>query len=155
MDISTRARGIAGRLSNLTRRHFIFLGVECESIEGVLQAFKFKDPNIQREICKYWGQKAKKSGASKNWNKTQTLYWQGEEIKRDSKRYHELLDILYQSAFNQCKQFKKDIEACKGVTFTHSLGKRKIQETVLTRQEFLSRLTKLKDGETLWNESKV
>jgi hypothetical protein len=54
---------------------------------------------------------------------------------------------LYQSAFDQCgKKYRKDILSCVGVTFTHSIGKKKKQDTVLTVQEFTSRLRKLRDG---------
>lgn len=149
MDIRTGAGGVAGRLSNLTHRRFLFDGIECGSIEGALQSFKFKDPNMQAEICKLGGMKAKRSGSSKNWRQKQVLYWKGNEIKRDSQEYQKLLDLLYQSAFDQCEKYRKDILSCVGVTFTHSIGKRKVQDTVLTTQEFTSRLKKLRDGQRL------
>ena len=149
MDIGTGAGGIAGRLSNLAHRRFIFDGVECGSIEGALQSFKFKDTNMQAEICKLGGMKAKRSGASKNWKQKQILYWKGKEIRRDSEEYQKLLDLLYQSAFDQCEKYRKDILSCVGVTFTHSIGKKKKQDTVLTVQEFTSRLRKLRDGKRL------
>ena len=50
MDIGKGSGGVAGRLSNFTPRRFIFDGVECNSIEGVLQSFKFKNPDMQKEI---------------------------------------------------------------------------------------------------------
>ena len=46
MDIGKGSGGVAGRLSNFTPRKFIFDGVECNSIEGVLQSFKFKNPGF-------------------------------------------------------------------------------------------------------------
>ena len=149
MDIRSGSGGVASRLSNLGRRHFIFDGVECASIEGALQSFKFQDVNMQVEICKNYGQKARKSGQKKNWKQTQILYWKGEAIKRDSTEYQALLDLLYQSAFEQCDKYREDIVSCVGVTFKHSVGKRKKQDTVLTEQEFVSRLTKLRDGKQL------
>ena len=42
MGIGRGSGGISGRLSNFTPRKFIFDGVECNSIESVLQSFKFK-----------------------------------------------------------------------------------------------------------------
>ena len=146
MDIGKGSGGVAGRLSNFTPRKFIFDGVECNSIEGVLQSFKFKNPEMQKEICKLSGLGAKQRGANKNWRQYQKLYWQGKEYKRDSKEYQELLDRLYQTVYDQNDNFRRDLQSCKGVTFTHSLGKHKKSETVLTVQEFCSRLTNLRDN---------
>ena len=146
MDIGKGSGGVAGRLSNFTPRKFIFDGIECNSIEGVLQSFKFKNPEMQKEICKLSGLGAKQRGANKNWRQYQKLYWQGKEYKRDSKEYQELLDRLYQTVYDQNDNFRRDLQSCKGVTFTHSLGKHKKSETVLTVQEFCSRLTKLRDN---------
>ena len=145
MDIGKGSGGVAGRLSNFTPRRFIFDGVECNSIEGVLQSFKFKNPDMQKEICKLAGLGAKQRGASKNWRQYQKLYWNGVEYKRDSKEYQDLLDRLYQSVYDQNENFRRDLQSCKGVTFTHSLGKHKKSETVLTSLDFCSRLTKLRD----------
>lgn len=36
LDIHSKKRGIAGRLSNFTKRSFVFDGIACRSIEGVL-----------------------------------------------------------------------------------------------------------------------
>lgn len=35
--------------------------------------------------------------SSKNWKKTQTLYWRGTIYRRDSKEYQELLDRAYEA----------------------------------------------------------
>lgn len=145
MDIGKGSGGVAGRLSNFTPRRFIFDGVECNSIEGVLQSFKFKNVDMQKEVCKLVGMVAKKKGANKNWQQYQKLYWNGKEYKRDGKEYQELLDRLYQTVYDQNENYRRDIQSCKSVTFTHSIGKNKKSETVLTSQEFCSRLTKLRD----------
>ena len=108
-----------------------------------------RNPDMQKEICKLAGLGAKQRGASKNWRQYQKLYWNGVEYKRDSKEYQDLLDRLYQSVYDQNENFRRDLQSCKGVTFTHSLGKHKKSETVLTTQEFCSRLTKLRDNERL------
>ena len=50
--------------------------------------------------------------------------------------YYKVLNLKNES-------FRRDLQACKGVLFTHSLGKNKKSETVLTTQEFCSRLNKL------------
>lgn len=146
MDIGKGSGGIAGRLSNFTPRKFYFDDIECNSIEGVLQSFKFKNVDMQKEICKLTGLVAKRRGSKKNWRESQKLYWNGVEYKRDSTEYQELLDRLYLSVYDQNEGYKRDIMSCKGVSFTHSKGKNKKSETILTSQEFCSRLTKLRDN---------
>lgn len=68
-------------------------------MEGFLQALKFKDANMQREICKLVGIGAKRAGYNKNWRKTRNLYWQGVVVPRDSDGYQFLLNRAY-NAFN-------------------------------------------------------
>lgn len=65
MDIGKGSGGVSGRLSNFTPRRFVFDGVNCNSIEGVLQSFKFKNPEMQKEVCKLVGSAAKFKGKKK------------------------------------------------------------------------------------------
>ena len=60
-------------------------------------------------------------------------------IKRFSKEYQELLDKAYTAA----------LLASGESTLTHSIGKTKEKETILTVKEFCSRLTKLREYGTL------
>ena len=80
---------------------------------------------------------------TKNGKKTGNLYWQGKVIKRDSEHYQELLDKAY-NALARNQSFKKALLATGNATLTHNMGKNKISETVLTKQEFVSRLTKIR-----------
>lgn len=66
MDISSGSSYPASSLSNFSPHPFIIDGVECSSMEGFLQSLKFKDENMQKEICKKVGRQAKKAGAKKN-----------------------------------------------------------------------------------------
>lgn len=145
MDIKSGNSYPSCALSNFHPRVFVFDQVLCGSIEGVLQSFKFKAEDMQREVCKMVGSKAKSFGYGKEWWKKQELYWKGKVYKRDSKEYQVLLDRLYQTVYNQCPKFKKALEDTHKATLTHSIGKRKINETILTKKEFCSRLTMLRD----------
>ena len=99
---------------------------------------------MQIEVCKLIGKAAKSKGSSKNWRQKQTLYWKGKAYKRDSEEYQKLLDKAYkQLAKNE--GFKKALLATGNATLTHSLGKKKKSETVLTTKEFTSRLTRLRE----------
>ena len=98
---------------------------------------------MQREVCKLVGKAAKFKGKKKKWYRTQTLYWQGQEIKRDSQEYQDLLDRAF-NALAENTGFQKALLATGDATLTHSIGKKKINETVLTVQEFTSRLYRLR-----------
>ena len=137
-----------GALSNFSPHPFEIDGIKCNSMEGFLQSLKFKSPEMAAEVCKLVGFAAKKKGSKKNWQQSQILYWRGEEIKRKSQEYQELLDKAYTCMYKNTK-FKKALEASREAKLTHSIGRSKESETVLTTREFCSRLTKLRDFGTL------
>lgn len=108
-----------------------------------LQSLKFSNPEVQKEVCKLVGRAAKTRGSKKNWKQTRILYWQGQEIKRDSQEYQDLLDRAY-AALSENEGFKKALLASGNATLTHSIGKRKESDTILTAREFCSRLTAIR-----------
>lgn len=144
MDILSKNGYPAGALSNFAPHPFELDGVKCNSMEGFLQGLKFESKEMQEYVCTLVGAAAKKKGAKKNWKQSQTLYWRGKAIKRDSEEYQNLLNRAYNALYEN-SGFKKALEATNGATLTHSIGKNKIQDTVLTTQEFCSRLTYLRD----------
>ena len=139
MDIGSRNDYPSCALSNFAPHPFVIDGVECASMEGFLQSLKFKNTDMQKEVCKLVGMAAKRRGREKRWFTTQTLYWQGKEYKRDSQEYQDLLDRAY-NELSKNTGFRKALLATGDATLTHNIGKIKITETVLTRQEFCSRL---------------
>ena len=143
MDIGSGAGFPAAALSNFAPHSFIIDGIECASMEGFLQSLKISNPEMQKEVCKLVGKAAKFKGKKKKWWKTQTLYWQGISYKRDSQEYQDLLDRAF-DALAQNTSFQKALLATKDAVLTHSIGKRKKEETVLTTQEFTSRLTQIR-----------
>lgn len=143
MEISSGAGYPASSLSNFAPHEFIIDGVKCASMEGFLQSLKFQNPDMQRYVCSLVGKAAKFKGKNKKWQKTGNLYWQGEIIPRSSKRYQELLDNAY-DALSKNKSFRKALLATGCAKLTHSMGKNKMSETVLTKTEFVSRLTKIR-----------
>ena len=156
MDIGKSSNEVASRLSNFTPREFIFDDVKCNSMEGLLQSFKFEKEHIQREICLLTGLKAKRKGQKRNkaWKRIQTLWWKNKTYKRDSIEYQKLLDKAF-LALSTNKKFMKDLLSTGDAIFTHSIGKNKIQDTVLTEKEFCSRLQKLKNGNLFVSEEET
>lgn len=144
MDIGSGNGYPSAALSNFAPHPFVFDGVECNSMEGLLQSFKFSNIEMQKEVCKLVGKQAKFKGKTKKWFKTQTLYWQGKEFKRDSEEYQKLLDRAY-DALSTNDGFKRALLATGSANLTHSIGKTKQSETILTRSEFCTRLMLIRD----------
>lgn len=144
MDIGSGNGYPSANLSNFSPHAFTFRGVDVASMEGLLQSFKFESPEMQKEVCKLVGKAAKFKGKKKKWYRTQTLYWDGVPIKRDSKEYQDLLDEAF-DALATNEKFKKALLATQNANLTHSMGKTKKNETVLTRSEFCGRLMKIRN----------
>lgn len=148
MDIRSRYEYPAGALSNFTGFKFVFDGVQCASMEGLLQSFKYEDIDAQKAVCSLVGYSAYKKGSerTKYWQSKQTLWWNGKAYSRKGSSYQMLLNRAYNCLYNQNKDFKKALEdAGKTTVFTHSLGKSSNEVSILTEQEFCSRLQYLKD----------
>lgn len=144
MDIGTKAKYPASALSNFSPHPFIIDGVQCASMEGFLQSLKFKNPDMQIEVCKLTGKAAKFKGKKKKWWRDQVLYWQGIKYKRDSKEYQDLLTRAFDALFEN-ESFKSALKATQNAVLTHSIGKRDIHRTVLTEREFISQLKRLRN----------
>lgn len=144
MDIKSGNVYPAGALSNFAPHPFVFRGVQCNSMEGLVQGVKFKSEEMQAHICSLVGRAAKRAGSKKNWQETQTLWWQGTAIKRESQEYQDLLDEAFSAMFDQNEKAKKALLATGGAVLKHSIGRRNKKETVLTISEFCSRLTNIR-----------
>lgn len=143
LDIGSGKDYPSNALSNFAPHPFVIDGVECNSMEGFLQSLKFKEPEMQKEVCKLVGKAAKFKGKKKKWWQDQTLYWQGVSYKRESQEYQDLLDRAYDE-LSKNESFQRALLATGNATLTHTIGKRKETETILTAREFCSRLTAIR-----------
>lgn len=147
LDIRSNALYPANVLSNLAHNSFVFDGIECGSIEGVLQSLKTSDLEKQHKICKLYGGSAKKaSKENQDWIKTQKLYWNGNCFERISKGYNDFLYNLFYACYTQNNIYKTALDSTKGITLTHLSGKHNQKETVLTSEEYVNILTKIRDN---------
>jgi predicted NAD-dependent protein-ADP-ribosyltransferase YbiA (DUF1768 family) len=146
MEISSKAPYPAGALSNFAPHAFVFDGVPCASMEGLLQSFKHNKPHIQAEICKLAGMAAKRRGSQRNrqWRRVQKLWWNGVEYDRHGREYQVLLDRAF-DALSVNEGFRNALLATRGAVLRHSMGKSNPSDTVLTEREFVSRLTRLRE----------
>ena len=112
-------------------------------MEGFVQGLKFKSPEMQKAVFLLSGRAAKAKGAKKNWKTRQTLWFQGQPMKRDSEEYSRVLDDAFEALFRNEKA-KKALLDTGNANLTHSVGKNNQRETVLTASEFCGRLMKLR-----------
>ena len=146
MDIHSGKKWPSKALSNFSPHPFTMDGVEIASMEGFLQSLKFFNPEMQKEICKLVGRKAKMKGSKKNWQTYQKLYWQGEVFARNGKEYQHLLNRAYATMALASSSFRKALLATGDAELTHTIGRKRKNETILTRKEFCSKLMKLRES---------
>jgi predicted NAD-dependent protein-ADP-ribosyltransferase YbiA (DUF1768 family) len=144
MDVGSKQGYPASALSNFSPHPFVIDGIECASMEGFLQSLKFSNTEMQKHICTLVGFKAKLAGKAKNWQREQILYWNGKEYQRQSQDYQDLLDRAYK-ALSQNDSFRRALLATHNAVLTHSIGRKDEKETVLTKNEFCSRLMRIRE----------
>lgn len=144
MDIGSGTGFPSGSLSNFAPHPFEIDGVLCNSMEGFLQGLKFSNPDMQAHVCTLVGKAAKFKGKKKKWWRDQTLYWKGIPVHRESEGYQNLLTAAY-NAIMLNAGFRRALAATGKATLTHSMGKNKVNETVLTEREFVGQLNRLRD----------
>lgn len=145
MDIGSKAEYPASLLSNFASHRFVLDGVEIHSMEGFLQSLKFADEATQLEICALPGPAAKKRGSNVDWQRSGDLYWKGQKVDRLAPEYQLLLDRAFEALFTQNSRALRALLATGDAVLDHSKGKQEEWETVLTRDEFIMRLMRLRD----------
>ncbi len=144
MDIRSGKGYPASALSNFAPHPFVLDGVSIASMEGFLQSLKFSNPEMQKHVCSLVGRAAKARGRGKDWQRTGKIHWNGQEIDRFSQEYQDLLDRAFETLYTTNESARKALLATGAAGLEHSIGKKNPKETILTRSEFCSRLTKLR-----------
>lgn len=144
IDIYSKGEYPADVLSNFYPNAFVFDGVQCASFEGFLQSLKYRSPAKQRKICALYGKTAKQAGAKKwAWKVFGRVYWQGNRIRRDGLVFDMLISAAY-DALSQNDEWRRALLATVGKELVHSIGKHDKRVTVLTEEEFISNLVRIR-----------
>jgi len=114
-------------------------------MEGLLQSLKYKDTTLQKQMCALFGVSSKRKGYGQDWWTEQTLYWNGQPMKRDGEEYQHLLDEAFVSLFTQNVKARDALFATGTDILKHTIGKREQNSTILTQHEFCSRLTDIRE----------
>lgn len=136
---------ISKKLSNFYPHAFTFDGVECASMEGFLQSLKYICPKKQTEVCALSGKTAKEAGANKKlWKLLHGAFWQGKMYDRLSPEYRALVLRAYREMYAQNEDFREAIVSSRGKKLCHSIGSHNPKKTILTEQEFICCLYKVR-----------
>lgn len=145
IDIDYRIEDKYQILSNLADKRFVFDGEHIRSLECVLQSIKIVD---ETEQAKFWQQPGfwcKKQGRNLPWQGSRLLYWKGVPMDRDSDEYQFFLDRLYSAVYVQHEEFRIALRQSGTEELTHSIGSTDPTFTILTQEEFISRLLVLRE----------
>lgn len=141
-------------LSNFAPNRFIIDGIQCESIEGFIQALKYKNTDKQREVCGLVGKDAKKAGKKKRgWRISKRVYWQGLSYGLFSDSLQQLIDRAYIACYEQCPEFRKAISALRDEDISHSIGVKDSRYTILSEYHFIRRINMLRYKSNVRRES--
>lgn len=122
--------------------------MKCASMEGFLQSLKFRSVKKQHEICQLVGKEAKFSAGRLRtfiWMFTQTLYWNGQKYKRSSSAYQELITKAYNRLWEN-EKFRNVLLSIGNESLSHKMGGHDIRKNVLTEQEFIGQLNRLRNA---------
>lgn len=143
IDIYSTGEYPANVLSNFYPNSFVFDGVNCASMEGLLQSLKTQNVQLQKQVCGLSGKQAKFAFRHKfqniRWKLTGKLYWKGKAMGRQSDEYQIFLDNAYR-ALCANETFSAALKSADGAKLTHTIGKQDTRKTILTEYEFLTRL---------------
>lgn len=132
-------------LSNFTPRPFTFKGYSFASMDGLLQSLKFPLPEKQARVRNMVGIQTKRMGKKKKWYLDQTLYWIDTPIDRHSDTYIQLIHDAFDALFEQNISFRDSLSKTEGYQLVHSKGHSNPQRTILTEQEFVGILERLRN----------
>lgn len=145
MDIGSKSKYPANKLSNFALSKFTYDGVECFSMEGFIQALKRKDHGIQIHGCTLIGLKAKRWGGGVKWWKrpeNAQLFWKGIGFKCHGKTHLRIVESALRCKFTQDESCKKALLSTTG-QLTHSIGRD--DNTSLKASDFCKILMKLRE----------
>ena len=157
MDIGSKAKWPANKLSNFALSLFVIDGVHCASMEGFIQALKFKNVDMQREVCKLVGKAAKFKGKKKKWwnrPEHQQMFWLGKGMKAHGKEHLGLVMRALRAKFTQCDSARRALLATRDARLTHSIGKN--DKTALKKNDFCRMLMEIREEIKLkeWNDGR-
>ena len=122
---------ISEKLGNFSKSPFVLDHVMCASVEGFIQALKYRDPEEQKAVALLVGKEAKFKGkkARKRIAREGTVYWLTNEICFRSHDHIFLIERGIRAKFEQDDASKKALLATGEAELVHETGR---QESLYT-----------------------
>lgn len=142
MDV--HSNGPLWRLSNFATWPFVLDGVRCAGMEGFLQSLKASTESEQDAVAGMIGFAAKRHGRELQWIVRPHVVWRSKRVDRFGPEYQRLIDRAYFSLVRANPGFCRALLATGNARLTHRIGKKDPSRTVLTEEEFVSRLHRIR-----------
>lgn len=146
-DIHPEGRHPEDILSRLCNNDFCYDKVQCGCMEAFLQSLRYPDSEIQKQICVMSASELGyrlESYSSPDWQETQTLWWKGNTIKRDSREYRRLIYDTYSAMFRWSYRFRTVLMQTDDKKLIFNSGSSVPSKSLLTDKEFCKILTRLR-----------
>lgn len=112
-------------------------------MESFLQSLKIQDKGAQIACCGLPSMAARNyANQQPNWKNTNNLYWLEITYDRNSVDYQLFLAKAFFAMMKNSDKFRKAIIDTGNSELIHSIGKKNINETILTEEEFITLLKK-------------
>jgi len=143
VNVYSNAEWPGNKLSNFPLSPFELDEVQCASIEGFVQALKFRDLEEQLQVCALHGIEAKRAGAGEVHEQAVRqgkLWWQGQEIALHSQEHYDLIERALRAKFTQHEDSRLALLETRSQILTHETGRPESPTTTLPAQIFISLL---------------
>ncbi|MBQ9314443.1 MAG: hypothetical protein IJ220_05555 [Clostridia bacterium] len=147
VDISYR-NPESSLLSNLFPHSFNIGNISFASMEAFLRSLCWNGDLevIKNEFAPLFGVNAVNvKYVLPDWRENQALYYFGRKMERKGDFYKRVLEVAYGNLFTYSHLLRMALFKTKGKVLIHSIGKDNPQETLLTRNEFISNLNMLRE----------
>lgn len=112
-------------------------------MESFLQSLKIQDKGAQIACCGLPSMAARTYAAQQpSWKNTNNLYWLERTYNRNSVEYQLLLAKSFFALMKNSNKFRKALIDTGSYELIHSIGKKDINKTILTEEEFITILKK-------------
>lgn len=145
IDIYSEGGYPACELSNFAEHPFVLDGVQISSMEGFLQSLKYMTVKKQEQVCRLSGKEAKQAGKGRfMWCVLRFVWWQEQTMDLMSDEVQLLIDRAYDAMYEQNPKFRQALLDTGDEKLEHTLGKTRMDQTILTRYNFVRRLERLR-----------
>jgi hypothetical protein len=114
-------------------------------MEGFLQSLKFSDAELAAQLRGRVGYAAWRDGQLGNdWKESQVLYWNGFEVRRNSRAYQDLLTKAYDAWYDANPRIAELLLRSVGQRLRHLRGSHDTHDSVLVEAEYICQLERLR-----------